>query len=86
MADNLTAAGSVIGAQREAVLCPGKGNVDTGVIVGAIGTFDEELEQKFEKFCSRGSGGCNEDLGRGQAGDKTDDGDQQRQPDRQVAH
>jgi hypothetical protein len=97
MAHNLTEPDGVIGAQRRAVLCPGTGNIDAGVIVGGIGTFDEELEEKFKKSSSpsvsaagsptgHGSRGGDDDVGRGQSGNKTDGGDQQRQPDRQMAY
>ncbi|WP_394936200.1 hypothetical protein [uncultured Ilumatobacter sp.] len=50
MSDNLMAVGSATGTPGGAVLSTGRDNVDTGAIEGGIGTLDEELEEKFQKF------------------------------------
>lgn len=44
------AVGSATGAPCGAVLSAGRDNVDTWAIKGGIGTLDEELEEKFQKF------------------------------------
>jgi len=50
MSDNLMAAGSATGAPCGAALSTGRDNVDTETIAKGIGTLDEELEEKFQKF------------------------------------